>query len=133
MMESNILADNVVKNFLNRDISLNIENLFTRELNILADNVAENFLHRKISQDTEDLFMNESTGGSCKTQLNLIFREALKKVINWDWHELQLCSESPFKSKSVFRKINWDWHEHLRYSQNPNLTSTKPQLNYHSS
>ena len=49
MRESNILANNVAKNFLNRDISQNTEDLFMRESNILADNVAKNFLNRDIS------------------------------------------------------------------------------------
>ena len=49
MKESNISADNVGKNFLNRDISQNTEDLFMKESNILADNVGKNFPNKEIS------------------------------------------------------------------------------------
>ena len=40
MKESNILADNVAKNFLNKELSQDTEDRLMRESNILADNVA---------------------------------------------------------------------------------------------
>ena len=46
MKESNILVDNVAKNFLPREMLQDTEEQFMKESNILADNVAKNFLDR---------------------------------------------------------------------------------------
>ena len=59
MKESNILADNVAKNFLSREISLDTEEKFMK-VYIIADNVAKDFLSREIAMNTKDLFMKES-------------------------------------------------------------------------
>ena len=48
MKESNILADNVAKNFLSKEISLSTEDQFMKESNILVDNVANNLLPKII-------------------------------------------------------------------------------------
>ena len=48
MKEPHILAEYVTKNFLNRDISQNTEELFMKESNILADNAANNLLNRVV-------------------------------------------------------------------------------------
>ena len=48
MKESRILVDNVAKNFLNKDISLNTEDQFMKESHILVDNVASNLLNRVV-------------------------------------------------------------------------------------
>ena len=48
MKESHILADNVAKNFLSREISQDTEDQLMRESNILADNVANNLLNRLV-------------------------------------------------------------------------------------
>ena len=48
MKESNILADNAAKNFLDRIISQDTEDQLMRESNILVDNVADNLLNRLV-------------------------------------------------------------------------------------
>ena len=48
MKESNILADNVAKNFLNWEIFQDTEDQLMRVSNILADNAANNLLHRLV-------------------------------------------------------------------------------------
>ena len=52
MKVSNILADNVANNLLNRVVLKNISEQFMKESKILADNMAKNFLQRDISQNT---------------------------------------------------------------------------------
>ena len=52
MRESNIIADNVEKNFPIREISQNTEDQFMKESNIVAHNVAKNLLNRLVLQDT---------------------------------------------------------------------------------
>ena len=60
MKESNILADNVAKNFPYRVVLKDIQEHIMNEYYILANNVAKNVLTRDILQNTEEQFMKES-------------------------------------------------------------------------
>ena len=48
MKESNTCAGNVAKNFLRRQILLNIEGQYMKESNTLAGNVENNYLRAKV-------------------------------------------------------------------------------------
>ena len=65
------LADNVARNFLNREILQNTEKQLMKDSNILADNVANNSLKWEILQNTEEQLMKSQA--SVRTMRQRIF------------------------------------------------------------
>ena len=71
MNESNVLADNVARNFPNREILQNTEEQLMKDSNILADNVTNNSFKWEILQNTEEQLMKSQA--SVRTMRQRIF------------------------------------------------------------
>ena len=63
MKESNTLANNVIKNFHQRDILKNTKGQSMKESNTLVGNAANNFLGRVILLDTISLYIKSNKNG----------------------------------------------------------------------
>ena len=58
MKESNTHVGNVAKNFLRREILLDIKGQYMKESNTLAGNVAKNFLRGELLLNIKGRYMN---------------------------------------------------------------------------
>ena len=60
MKESNLLANNVEKNFQLREMLGDTKGQYMRELNTLVDNAAKNFLKAVVLKNTKILYINKN-------------------------------------------------------------------------